>query len=171
MRRALIQTLCAAVLGATLFAANSQAQKYPDKPIRMILGYAAGRGIDSVTRQVADKMEKLSGQPVIVENRPGALGNIAAQAVAVSPPDGYTILFTPNSTHAANVHLFKKLPFDPVKDFVPVGPVATLGFVPIVNPDTMPVHNVVELTAILKRDPGKYSYGSGNATGQVAGEL
>lgn len=137
----------------------------------MLLGYPAGSGIDNVARQVAAGLEKELGQPVVVENKAGALGNLAADFVAKAPADGYTILFTPNSTHAANVHLFKKLPFDPIKDFAPVGTVASLGFVLLVAPEHTKVDNVAQLTKMLKDQPGKYSWGSGNATGQVAGEL
>jgi tripartite-type tricarboxylate transporter receptor subunit TctC len=172
MRRLLLKcAVLAHAAGLFAFAASASAQTYPNKPIKMILGYGAGSGIDSVARTIAHRLEKTTGQPVIVDNRPGALGNIAAMVVTNSEPDGYTILFTPNSSHAANVHLFRKLPFDPVKDFTPVGPVAHLDFVLLVNPQTMPVRSVAELTAVLKKDPGKYLYGSGNATGQVLGEL
>jgi len=158
---------------ALAFAAgpSAQAADYPVRPVRMLLGYPAGSGIDNVARQVAAGLEKELGQPVVVENKAGALGNLAADFVAKSAPDGYTILFTPNSTHAANVHLFKKLPFDPIKDFMPVGTVASLGFVLLVAPEHTKVDSVAQLTEMLKRQPGKYSWGSGNATGQVAGEL
>jgi tripartite-type tricarboxylate transporter receptor subunit TctC len=152
-------------------AGNAWAQAYPSKPIRLVLGYPAGSGIDNVARQIAQHMEKTTGQTIYVDNKPGALGNIAAQNVATSAPDGYSVLFTPNSSPVANVHLFKKLPFDPIKDFTPVAPIATLGFVLLVNPQALPVKNLAELTALLKKEPGKYSYGTGNATGQVAGAL
>jgi tripartite-type tricarboxylate transporter receptor subunit TctC len=151
--------------------AAAAADAYPNHTIRMLVGYPAGSGIDTVARQVAHAMEKSSGQTIYVDNKVGALSNLAAQTVANAPPDGYTILFTPNSAVAINVHLFKKLPFDPVKDFAPVAPVATLGFVVLVNPLTMPAKNMEEFTALLKKNPGKYSYGTGNATGQVAGAL
>jgi tripartite-type tricarboxylate transporter receptor subunit TctC len=172
MRRTLIKAaLLAQAFSVLAFAGTASAQNYPNKPIRMVLGYPAGSGIDNVARQVAQRMEKALGQTVYVDNKPGALGNIAAQNVATSAPDGYSILFTPNSAPVANVHLFKKLPFDPIKDFVPVAPVATLGFVVLVNPEKLPVKTLAELTALLKKDPTKYSYGTGNATGQVAGAL
>ncbi|HEY4071471.1 MAG TPA: tripartite tricarboxylate transporter substrate binding protein [Herbaspirillum sp.] len=147
------------------------ADNYPNRPIRMVVGYPAGSGIDTVARQVAHYMEKSSGQTIYIDNKAGALGNIAALNVATAQPDGYTILFTPNSAPAINKYLFKKMPFDPVKDFIPVAPVATLGFVILVNPQTLPVKNLQELTALMKKNPGKYSYGTGNATGQVAGAL
>lgn len=147
------------------------ADAYPSKPIRMLVGYPAGSGIDNVARLVADRMEKTLGKQVYIDNKPGALSNIAAQTVASAAPDGYTILFTPNSAPVANVHLFKKLSFDPVKDFTPVAPVATLGFVVLVNPAKTKASSLAELTAMIKNAPGKYSYGTGNATGQVAGAL
>lgn len=172
MRRTFLKLVLAVpALAVAGFASTSSAQNYPSKPIRMVLGYPAGSGIDNVARQVAQRMEKSLGQTVYVENRAGALGNIAAQNVATSAPDGYTILFTPNSAPVANVHLFKKLPFDPVKDFTPIAPVGALGFVVLINPETLPVKNIGELTALMKKEPGKYSYGTGNATGQVAGAL
>jgi tripartite-type tricarboxylate transporter receptor subunit TctC len=152
-------------------AAPAFAQAYPHKPIRMVLGYPAGSGIDTVARLVAQRMEITLRRPVYVDNKPGALGNIAAQNVAFSTPDGYSILFTPNSAPVANVHLFKKLPFDPIRDFAPVGPVGRLGFVVLVNADAEQPKNLAELTAVLKKQPGKHSYGTGNATGQVAGAL
>jgi tripartite-type tricarboxylate transporter receptor subunit TctC len=157
----------------TLFAyvAPATADTYPSKPIRMVLGYPAGSGIDTVARLVAHRMEKTLGQPVYVDNKPGALGNIAAQNVALSAPDGYSILFTPNSAPVANVFLFKKLPFDPIRDFTPVATVGTLGFVVLVNADAGQPNSLAELTAMLKKGAGKYSYGTGNATGQVAGAL
>lgn len=177
MRRHTLMLSLKSLAGMTLLASAvvaSQAQAadaYPNRPIRMLLGYPAGSGIDTVARQVAHAMEKTSGQTIYVDNKVGALSNLAALTVANAPADGYTILFTPNSAVAINVHLFKKLPFDPVKDFKPVAPVASLGFVVLVNPQTLPVKNMAEFTALLKKNPGKYSYGTGNATGQVAGAL
>jgi tripartite-type tricarboxylate transporter receptor subunit TctC len=172
MRRHFLKVAAIApALALAAMAGNAWAQAYPAKPIRMVLGYPAGSGIDNVARQFARHLEKSLGKPVYVDNKPGALGNIAAQNVATSAPDGYSILFTPNSSPVANVHLFKKLPFDPIKDFTPIAPIATLGFVLLINPQTMPVKNLAELTALLKKEPGKHSYGIGNAAGQVAGAL
>jgi tripartite-type tricarboxylate transporter receptor subunit TctC len=99
------------------------------------------------------------------------LGNLAASAVAAAAGDPYTILFTPNSTHAANAHLFKKLPFDPVADFAPVSSVATLGFVLVTNPKLTPEKSVGELLASIRKDPARFNFGSGNATGLVAGTM
>jgi tripartite-type tricarboxylate transporter receptor subunit TctC len=139
--------------------------------VNILLGYPAGSGIDSVARFLADGLRERTGAAFIVENRPGVVGNLAAQAAARAAPDGYTVLFTPNSTHAANIHLFKKLGFDPVRDFSPVTTLVTLGFVLVVNPEQVPVQSVRELTAYIRARPGRIAYGSGNATGRVAAEL
>lgn len=163
---------CALALGCAWAATPALAQdNYPARPIKMLLGYPAGSGIDAAARLLARQIELLAGQPVIVDNKPGALGNIAASAVAAAAGDPYTILFTPNSTHAANAHLFKKLPFDPVADFTPVSSVATLGFVMVTNPKLTPEKSVNELLASIRKDPTRYSFGSGNATGLVAGSM
>ncbi len=162
---------CAVALGCAWAAPALAQDSYPSKPIRMMLGYPAGSGIDAAARQLARQIELLAGQPVVVDNRPGALGNLAASAVAAAAGDPYTILFTPNSTHAANTHLFKKLPFDPVADFTPVSSVATLGFVMVTNPKLTPEKTVGELLTSIRKDPSRYLFGSGNATGLVAGSM
>lgn len=154
-----------------LLAAASHAQTWPAKPVTMLVGYPAGSGIDNVARFLAENLRERTGLPFLIENKPGALGNIAAQTVARAAPDGYTVLFTPNSTHAANPHLFKNLGFDPIQDFTPVTTLLTLGFVLVVNPATVPVQSVKELTEYVKGRPGKLAYGSGNATGRVAAEM
>jgi tripartite-type tricarboxylate transporter receptor subunit TctC len=169
-RRRLLQWAAAGAAGVATLPLRAQ-ENWPSRPMRMIVGYPAGSGIDAAARQLARGIEKLSGQTVLVDNRAGALGNIAAQAVASAPGDPYTLLFTPNSTHAANTHLFRKLPFDPVRDFTPVSSVATLSFVVVCDPTALKVNSIAELRELLKREPGKHSYGSGNATGLVAGEL
>jgi tripartite-type tricarboxylate transporter receptor subunit TctC len=166
-RRAL--ALAAAAAAAPL-AARAQ-DTWPSRPLRMLVGYPAGSGIDAAARQLARHIETYAGQPVVVDNRAGALGNLAAQAVAAAAGDPHTFLFTPNSTHAANIHLFKKLPFDPVKDFSPVGSVATLGFVLVCDPQALKVANARELIARVRKAPQTFVYGSGNATGLVAGAM
>ena len=102
---------------ALLAAQGAQAQAWPSKPIKFVVGYAAGSATDGTTRFFGEKIREATGQAVLVENRPGADGNIAAEYVARSDKDGYTALVTGNSTHAANVHLYKKLNYDPDKDF------------------------------------------------------
>jgi tripartite-type tricarboxylate transporter receptor subunit TctC len=160
----------AAMISVPAAALAQQGAAWPAKPLTMVVGYPAGSGIEMVTRVLADQLKDRLGQPVIIENRPGAIGNIAAQAVARAAPDGYTALYAPNSTHAANIHLYKDIGFHPVKDFAPVTTVVSHPFFLAVNPKT-PVSSVAELTAYLKARPGKTQYGSGSATGLVAAEL
>jgi tripartite-type tricarboxylate transporter receptor subunit TctC len=169
-RRRVLSLTAAGCVAPWVGAARAQ-DTWPSKPLRMVVGYAAGSGIDSTARQLARYIEGYAGQPVIVDNRAGALGNIGAQAVAAAAGDSHTMLFTPNSTHAANVHLFKKMPFDPVRDFSPVSSVATLGFVLVCDPQALKVSGVPQLLAQLRKDPSKFTYGSGNATGLVAGAM
>jgi tripartite-type tricarboxylate transporter receptor subunit TctC len=170
-RRRLLANTVAASIASLWPVAHAVAADWPDKPLRMFVGYPAGSGIDSVARQLARQLEVYTGQVVIVDNRPGALGNIAAQAVAMAKGDPNILLFTPNSTHAANVHLFRKLPFDPVKDFTPVGAVATLSFVLVCDPKAVDATNVTQLVQAIRREPGRWAYGTGNATGMVAGAM
>ena len=114
----LIAAIATLLLG---FCAAAHAQAYPTRVIRVVVGFPAGSGGDVVARFYADQLSKLCGQTVIVENKPGMISSAGADAVAKSPPDGYTILITPmTSSHAANVFNFKKLPYDPIKDFTPV---------------------------------------------------
>lgn len=168
MRQFTIMLLAAAL--SALIPARAQAQSWPTRPVTMVLGYPAGSGIDTVARFLADGLRERTGQSWIVENRPGAVANLAARHVARAAPDGYTVLFTPNSSHGINPHMFKSLGFDPINDFQPVTTLLTLGFVLVVNPQTVPVNSVAELSAYLKARPGKLAYASGNASGRVAAE-
>src|SRR5512139_4012055 len=114
---------------AVILAGTAAAQSYPSKPIRIVVPFAAGSATDTMARSYANEMQKLLGQPVIVDNKPGANGMIGAEAVARAGPDGYTLLWGTNSTNAANASLFKKMPYDQDKDFAPV---AFLGAVPLI---------------------------------------
>lgn len=156
---------------ALAFSAPAAAQTWPSKPVTIVVGYPAGSGADLIGRFLADNLRERTGQPFLVEVRPGVFGNLAAQYVSRAQPDGYTILLTPNSTHGSNIHLFKNLGFDPVKDFTPVTTVVSLGFVLLVNPATVPVNSVAELTEYIKARPGKLAYGAGAATARIASEL
>jgi tripartite-type tricarboxylate transporter receptor subunit TctC len=148
-----------------------QAQDYPAKSITVVNGYAAGAGPDVPIRYFAEKLRELSGKPVIVENRPGALTNIAAEAVARAKPDGYTVFITAgNSTMAANPYLFRKLPYDPQKDFTPVTTLYQTAFVLVVN-SKMPVKSLAELTAYLKQKKDRASYGYSGSLGLATAEL
>jgi len=157
-------------LGIAL-AAPAPAQEYPAREIRSVCNFAAGSGADIVVRWYSDQLAKLAGKPVVVDNKPGAQGNIATDFVAHARPDGYTILITPaSSTLGAAQHLFKELPFDPIKDFAPVGTLAKAAFV-IATDAASPVASIAQLTAHLKAKPGHGLYGTGSNTGIGAFEL
>src|SRR3990172_2423145 len=128
-----IRNLVAGSLGALAVAA-AHAQGYPDKPIHFIVPFAAGSATDQLARSLGPGVTEQTKQPVVVENKPGASGFIAAQYVAKAAPDGYTVIIATNTTHAANEHLFKKVPYDAVKDFAPITTLARGGQVMVVNP-------------------------------------
>ena len=156
---------------ACLAGASAMAQEYPAREIRSICNYAAGTGADVLARYYSDQLSKLVGKPVIVENRPGANGNVATEALVRSKPDGYTIMITPaSSTLSAAQHLTKKMPFDPIKDITPVTTILRLSFAMVV-PVTAPYNNMKELVEGLKTKPGNGSVGSSNNPGLVGGEL
>jgi tripartite-type tricarboxylate transporter receptor subunit TctC len=159
----------AAVLA--LAAAAARAQDYPAREIRSICNFAAGSGADIVVRYYSERLSRVAGKPVVVENKPGAQGAVANDYVAKARPDGYTILITPaSSTIAAAPHIFKQLSFDPQKDFAPVTTLLTLSFTIAVDAAS-PVHTVGELVARLKAKPGNGFYGTQSNSGQIAAEL
>ncbi|AGU51933.1 putative Bug-like extracytoplasmic solute binding receptor, TTT family [Variovorax paradoxus B4] len=141
---------------------------YPKQPVKLIVPFAAGSGTDAVARITAQMLGEALKAPVIVDNRAGANGVIAAEFVAKAPPDGYTLFMTTNTTHSANPSLMKSLPYDPVKDFAPVSRMGNLPFMLVVNND-LPVKSVAELLAWGRAHPGKLTYASGNSTGIVSG--
>ena len=148
-----------ALLGAALLffnPASVQAQTYPNKPIRIMVGYAPGGGSDIIARLLAQNLQTKLGQPVVVENRAGAGGNLAIDTVAKAAPDGYTLLVTPNTFTMAPA-LFSKLNFDVVRDFAGIGIIATSPMVLIINPQ-VPITSVAELIKYSKANPGKLSY-------------
>lgn len=145
-------------------ATNVHAQVYPSKPIRLLVPFPAGGAVDITARALSAELTRLLGQPVVAENRTGAGGNIAAEAVARSAPDGYTLLMTTSAIMAVNPVLYAKISFDPVKDFAPISVVAAASNVLIVHP-SLPATSVAELVALVRANPAKYSYGSsGNGT-------
>jgi tripartite-type tricarboxylate transporter receptor subunit TctC len=148
------RTLLAA-LGAAAFAAPALAQTYPSKPIHLIVPYPAGGGTDFFARLVGQKMQELIGQPVVVENKPGAATNLGADYVAKAQPDGYTILLGDVATFAANQSLYKKLPYDPEKDFAPITLTARFASVLVVNPNKLKANSIADLIAAAKAEPGK----------------
>jgi tripartite-type tricarboxylate transporter receptor subunit TctC len=161
-----------ALLAVSLLAAMpALAQDYPTREIHSIVNFPPGTGMDITIRFYAQKLSELTGKPVIVDNKPGALGNIATEYVTRAKPDGYTFMITPgSSTLAAAASIFKKLPFDPVKDLQPVMLLSKLGFVFAVDGKSS-IKSIAELTEFLKKKTGNGAYGTGANTGIVAAEL
>jgi tripartite-type tricarboxylate transporter receptor subunit TctC len=145
---------------------------YPSKPVRFIAPFPPGGATDTLCRLLAQKLSDGLGQPVTVDNRPGASGNIGHELAMKAPPDGYTLLLTNSSTLTTNPHLFKSLPFDPVADFMPVSLVATAGQVLVVHP-SVPASSVAELVALARARPGQLNFGSGGKGIQshISGEM
>ncbi|WP_077001176.1 tripartite tricarboxylate transporter substrate binding protein [Variovorax sp. KK3] len=172
------RVLTAFCLGALLFAAGAQAhaqaqtQAYPSKPIRMVVGFAAGGSTDKLARVLATRMGELMGTSVVVDNRPGAAGNIAAEAVATAAPDGYTIFMATLSSQAINPHLYAKLKFDPIRSFEPVGLVAKYPLLLVVPPQ-LQLNSVQDLVTYAKANPGTTFFASaGNGSpAHLAGEI
>ena len=162
------------LLVATLFTATAgvqaQAQSFPNKPVRFVVPFGAGTTTDLAARFIARHFTDITKQPVVVENKAGANGFSALQYVLSQPADGYTIVIGTNTTHAANASLFKKLPYDPVTDFVPISGVIVGGVVLAVSPN-LGVNNVQELIALAKQRPGKLTFGSGNSSSRAGGEV
>ena len=167
MKRFPLTMLTAALAVVPLLA---QAQAFPEKPITFVVPFAAGTATDQIARALGTQITAETKQAVVIDNKAGASGFIASQSVAKAPADGYTVLITTNTTHAANEHLFKKLPYDPVKDFVPVAALGKGGQIMVVNP-SFPAKSVAEFIALAKKEPGKYSFGSGSSSSRMAGEL
>ena len=162
--------LLALAAGLAVAPALLRAQGFPEKPITFVVPFAAGSATDQIARAIGQSVAAETKQPVVVDNKGGANGFIASQLVARAPADGYTVLITTNTTHAANEHLFKKIPYDPVKDFTPLTGLGKGGQIMVVSP-SMPVKNVAEFIAMAKKEPGKYSFGSGSSSSRMAGEL
>ncbi|MBK7661132.1 MAG: tripartite tricarboxylate transporter substrate binding protein [Betaproteobacteria bacterium] len=170
--RKIFTSLVALAALAVPAAASAQAPAYPSKAIKIIVPFAVGGIADTFARVIGQKLSDLWGQPVVVENRTGAGGNIGADLVAKSAPDGYTILLSNIGTHAVNVHLMKTMPFDPVKDFVPIAHVLDAEGLLVVHPD-LKAKNVTDVIALAKAQPGKLTYASGGTgtTSHLAGEM
>ncbi len=153
-----IGVLLAIAAGAGL----AQAETYPTKPIRLIVPWPAGGGVDTAARIIAEPLAQRLGQTVVVENRPGAAGNIGTALAAHEKPDGYTLLMASLSPHAVNPHLYDKLGFEPIKDFSPVALVYTVPSF-LVVPASSPANTAQELVALAKAKPGKLNFGSGGS--------
>ena len=163
--RRVLLVFCALALG------SAQAQNYPSKPVRVVVPFPAGGSVDTVARWVSQKLSDAWKQPVLVDNRAGAGGNVGADVVAKSAPDGYTVLITTPGL-AISRSIYKKLPFDPLADFAPVSQLTATFLILVVNP-SVPANSVSELIALAKAQPGKLNYGSSGsgATIHLATEL
>jgi tripartite-type tricarboxylate transporter receptor subunit TctC len=174
LRRRMTFGLAAAMVSCACIAAlpTAWAQSFPTKPAHLVVPFPPGGPLDAIGRLIAQQLSERWGQGVVVENKPGAGGNIGADFVAKSPPDGYTVVMGALSTHAVNPSLYAKMPYDAQKDFAPITRVAITPNVLVVNP-ALPVNSVKDLIAYAKAHPGQLSFGSGStgSAGHLAGEL
>ena len=146
--------------------AQSPAPDWPQQPVTWVMTFPAGSGVDVVARQVQEPLGKLLGQPVVIEYKTGAAGNIASEYVARAKPDGYTMVFGTAATHGSNAALYKNLSFDVENDFVPVAPILDVSNVLTINPEVIDAKNLKEFVDLVKANPGKYNFAStGNGTG------
>ena len=172
MKRTTFLSIATASLLAALLPGAAHAQGYPNKPIRLIVPYAPGGATDIIGRAAAAELTKTMGQQVIIENRPGAGGNLGAEQVARSAPDGYTLLVSPSSLHGITPFLYTKLPYDPNKDLAPVIVLGSFANVLVMNP-SIKANSVSELVALIKASPGKFTYASSGSgsTIHLSGEM
>ena len=160
----------AALLGLALCALSAQAQDFPSRVVKILVPQTPGGASDALARIVAQKLSEKWGQPVVVENRAGAGGNVGMEVVANSPPDGYTLLMSYVGTHAINGALYKKLPFDPEKDFAPVATLATLPFVVVAKADS-PIKTIPDLVAAAKKEQLTYGSAGNGSVNHLLGEM
>ncbi len=167
IRRRIIQL---AALCLALPSAFAQTADFPNRPIKLVVPFAAGQSIDVVLRAIIEPLSLEAKVPIVIENKPGAAGFIAAQAVATAPADGYTVLIGSNTTHAANAAMFNKLPYDPIADFAPVTLINKGGMIFVVAA-TSPITNAQDLINKAKQSPGKLSYGASSSSSRMSAEL
>ena len=170
LKRTVSTTVAMLVLAAAMILAN--AADYPSRPITLVVGFPPGGASDILARIVANKLSSLLGQPFVIDNRPGAGGNVAGEVVAHAAPDGYTLLLGNNAILATNASLYKKIGFDAEKDFAPITLIGTQANVLVVNLD-LPAHSLAELIALAKAQPGKLNFASSGygLAAHLAGEL
>jgi tripartite-type tricarboxylate transporter receptor subunit TctC len=161
LRAILALALCCGLVPAQALA------KFPDHPIKLVVPFPAGSATDTVARQLGEEMSKDLGQPIVVDNKPGAQGIIGVNATVNAPPDGYTLLILGVTTGASNVSLFKKLPYDPIKDLTPIGMIAESPIVLVAAPGFGP-NDTAQLFELGRKQPGKLTYGYGSGSAQVA---
>src|SRR5713101_4082117 len=155
---------------AVALAMPAAAQDYPTKPIRIVVPFGPGTATDIVALTVGSQLSSRTGQPVVIENKPGAEGQIGAQAATTSAPDGYTLFITTQTTQAINIHVYKSLPYDPVKSFAPVSGLS-LGAQVVMVKNELSAKTIGELIALARKQPGKLSFGSGNGSSRGGAEL
>lgn len=173
MKRLCMHAILALATALSFLAApTAAAAGYPEHPIRLVVPFPAGGGADNLARKIMAKVEPLLGQTILIDNRPGAGGNVGAEFVARASPDGYTLLYGTNGTHSINASLYRQLRFDPVKDFAPVSRMTQIAAMLVVDPK-FPVASVAELIQYAKAHPGAVNFASaGNGTtSHLAGEL
>ncbi len=161
-------TLLALVSATSIASALAQTPAYPTRNITLVLPFAAGSGTDTTTRIISKELGIALGVGMVIDNKAGANGSIAASYVARAPADGYTLFVTTNTTHSANPYLLKTMSYDPMKDFTPIARTGDLPFMLVINPE-IPANSVQELIALAKKEPGKYSYASGSSSAIVSG--
>ncbi len=167
MKARLIHLLLAsAIAGGIMMPAAHAQDAYPNKPVRIVIGFGPGSGTDILARMIGEELRVALGQAFVVDNRPGAAAQIAATAVAKAPPDGYTLFLTSNSSHSVNPHIFKKLPYDPIADFTPIGGIAYFPFILAVN-TAIPVRTPQEFVTYANANKGKLFYAYGTPTVQI----
>lgn len=169
MRRHFIRGAAILAAALALGGAASAQDAYPSKPVRIVIGFAAGSGTDVTARLIAQELQNELKQTFIVDNKPGAAVQIAANLVKQAPPDGYTLLLTSNSSHSVNPHVFKTLSYDPIADFTPIGGVASIPFVVAVN-GSLPVQTLPELATYAQANRGKVFWGYSGTVFRVPGE-
>lgn len=169
-RRQFLQTAASVAAALSTAPAWAQEPRWPARPLRIIVPFGAGSGNDIVARLVGDHLTRALGQPVVIDNRAGGNGTIGADAAARSAPDGYTLFVTTNTTQAAAPSLMKKINYDPIKDFAPIGRIANTPALLLVNP-ALPVKTLADLITLAKARPGKLTYASGSAGTLVPGAM
>jgi tripartite-type tricarboxylate transporter receptor subunit TctC len=167
-----VRWLVAVFLGACVVPYSATAAEYPDRPVRLVVPFPAGGGADTLARIIIPRVAQALGAPIVIDNKPGAGGNIGAEIVARAAPDGYTLLYGTNGTHAINATLYANIRFDPIRDFAPVSRMTSIAAMLVVNPD-FPANSVEDLIQYAKAHPGAVNFASaGNGTtSHLAGEL